>query len=92
MQSPGGMTLATVGAYVRVDPAREVEVRAQLDRLDAVETFDVDGEGKVGVLIEAGDLDAAHAVLVERVQKTEGVLAAFPVYSHFGDPEEEEQA
>jgi len=37
------------------------------------------------VLLEAEDLDSAHAILREKIEPTEGVLAAWPVHSDFGD-------
>ena len=76
---------ATVGAYLRIEVDREGEVRAAVDAVDGVEAFDVEGDGKLGALIEAEDLDHAHELLVGSVKQIPGVLAAWPVYAHFGD-------
>jgi len=77
--------MVTVGAYVRVPAGDEATVREALDRLDGVSTFALEGPGKVGVLLEAPNLDEAHTILVGPVRSTDGVLAAWPVYAHFAD-------
>lgn len=68
-----------VGAFARIDVARQVAVRADLERIDGVSTFDLERPEMLGLLIEASDVDAAHATLVERVRRSPGVLGVWPV-------------
>jgi len=88
--------MATVGAYVRVDPEVTASIRLRIDAIDGVSTFDVEDEdgagddaGKVGVLIEADSLSDAHEMLTGRLKEVEGVLAVWPVYANFEDEQEE---
>lgn len=81
--------MAVVGAYARIDRSEEALVPARLEALEGVSTFNLDEPGKLGVLIEAESLDAAHALLLQSIEKLEGVLGVFPVYAH-AEPEEDE--
>ncbi len=83
--------MATLGVYVRIDPEQLEAVRRALDALSGVTTFDLDEAGQLGVILEADDLEAAHAALTGPVHRVPGVLAAWPVYAHFGDDEEEQE-
>ncbi|MHC5001750.1 MAG: hypothetical protein ACYTJ0_01365 [Planctomycetota bacterium] len=74
-----------VGGYARIDDAAAGEVCERLARLDGVETFPLERDGAVGVLIEADDLDAAHAMLTGAVRRTPGVQGVFPIYVHAED-------
>ena len=40
---------------------------------------------KIGLLIETGTLNEAHAILTQQIAKTSGVLGAWPVSAHFED-------
>jgi len=81
--------MAVVGAYVHVDVQSADAVRRELSAIEGVSTFKLDEPGKVGLVIEAADLDEAHAILKNDVQGCEGVLGAWPVYAHF-EPDEAE--
>jgi hypothetical protein len=69
--------MSIVGAFARIETT---EVRARLDALDGVDTFDLADPEKVGLLIEADGLDAAHELLTKRIVAVEGVLGVFPIY------------
>ena len=73
-----------VGVYARVEADRTGEIRRRLDGLDGVETFPLREAGTLGILLEAPDLDRAHARLTGEIRGTEGVLAAWPVYMQDG--------
>jgi len=77
--------MATIGVYVRVTVGREGTVREALAALAGARPFDLEEPGKVGLVLEADDLDAAHALLEGPVRSVPGVLAAWPVYAHFGE-------
>ena len=74
-----------VGVYTRVAPDRAEAVRRRLDGMDGVETFPLREAGTLGILLEAPDLDRAHARLTGDIRGTEGVLAAWPVYMQDGE-------
>jgi len=81
--------MAVVGAYARIDASELSVVSERLEALEGVSTFALEEPGKVGVLIEAGSLDEAHARLVNEIEKLEGVQGVFPIYAH-AEPEQEE--
>lgn len=72
--------MVIVGAFARVETTDVEGTRRRLAALDGVSTFDLDRPEKVGVLIEADDLDDAHARLTTQVQRVEGVMGVWPVY------------
>ncbi len=82
--------MPTVGAFARVEIDDAEATRQRLSELDGVTPFDLDETGKVGLLIEAPDLDAAHNTLTEVVKPTAGVLAVWPVYVDVEDMSVEE--
>ena len=73
-----------VGVYARVERDRAEAVRRRLDALEGVETFPLRESGTLGILLEAPDLDRAHARLTGEIRGMEGVLAAWPVYMQDG--------
>lgn len=81
--------MAVVGAYIRVEIESAEAVREQLAGMDGISTFNLGDAGKVGLVIEAPDLDKAHAKLSKEVQGLEGVLGAWPIYANFETDEEE---
>ena len=85
--------MAMVSAYVRVDASSIEAVRRRLSRLEGVTSFELEDVGKLGVWIEAPDLDGTHRVLSSKVVAVEGVLGVWPAYAHFGptDPASEAQ-
>jgi nitrate reductase NapAB chaperone NapD len=74
--------MAVVGAFARIDLSDPQAVRDRLSDVRGVTLFDLDDSGKVGLVIEARDLDAAHATLRREIENTDGVLGAWPVYAH----------
>ncbi|MBK8975900.1 MAG: hypothetical protein IPM29_08225 [Planctomycetes bacterium] len=74
---PGPVVI--IGVLARVDVATRGDTRLRLERLEGVSTFDLASPDKLGVLIEASDVDAAHATLQQQVGHTPGVLAVWPV-------------
>ncbi len=77
--------MTMVGAFARVEASHAEEIRATLDRLPGVETFDLGEPGKVGLILEAEGLDAVHRKLCGDVESVEGVLKAWPVSVHLDD-------
>ncbi len=85
--------MSVIGAFVRIDPSDIEGTREKLTALQGVETFDLDEPGKVGLVIEADDLDQGHAILTRDVKGIDGVLGVWPVYVHDeGDQEKARQA
>ena len=77
--------MPVVGAWARVDLSDPDATRRGLAELEGVETFDLGDPGKVGLIIDADALDAAHAVLTREVPAVEGVLCAWPVSVHLDE-------
>ena len=77
--------MAIVGAYLRCDPQQLQQVRQTLEACPGASPFALDGAGQLGVLIEANDLKAAHAILRDQVGAVPGVYAAWPVYMNLED-------
>jgi hypothetical protein len=69
-----------IGAFARVEPDRAESARVQLEALEAVETFDLGTPEKVGILIDAADLDAAHTLVTSTIPDVEGIMGVWPVY------------
>lgn len=72
--------MALVGVLVSVHPHDAEDVTTRLEAISGVSTFSVDVEGRVGVMIDAETIDAAHALLTRKVSPTTGVLTAWPVH------------
>jgi len=79
--------MAVIGAFVRIDVESAVAVRRKLSEMDGVSPFDLDEPDKIGLVIEAVDLDEAHAKLGGDIKGLEGVFGAWPVYVNF-EPDE----
>ena len=69
-----------IGAYARVELEAEIATRARLDEIEGVSTFDLEADGKVGLLIESSDLDAGHALITRILPQVPGVMGLWPVY------------
>ncbi len=80
--------MAIAGAFVRVEVGETEQVERRLNALESVSTFDLPEEGKVGLLIEAENLDAVHKIITKQVPATRGVLGAWPVYVNTEDEED----
>lgn len=76
---PGTDPRVVLGAFARIDALRAEEVRAQLRRLEGVTTFDLDVPHKLGIVLEALDLDAAHRQLTTQVAHISGVHGVWPI-------------
>ena len=74
--------MAVVGAYARIDATRTAEIRRRVQALPGVTTFDLDDSAKLGIVVEAPDLESAQDRLTQTVSAVEGVLGVWPVYSH----------
>ena len=75
--------VATVGAYARVDMSCIPQVRAKLATLEGITLFDLDDPAKVGLIIEAANLDMAHDMIQHQIRQAEGILGVWPVYANF---------
>ncbi len=70
--------LAVVGAYARIEPGCATAVRATVDALAGVETFDLGETNRIGILIEAdGPSQAEH--ILGLVENSQGVWGVWPV-------------
>jgi nitrate reductase NapAB chaperone NapD len=74
--------MAVVGAFARVDLSNAEAVRARLVAIPGVTPFDLGEVGKVGLVIEADNLEAANEMLRVEVKEIDGVLGVWPVYAH----------
>ena len=79
--------MATVGAYVRINTDDRSAIRDQLSRIDGVEPFDLDQPGTLGLIVEAKNIDTAHAMLTGQVRAVHGVHGAWPLYVNIEDEE-----
>ena len=77
--------MPVVGAFARIEANDADEIRRKLSNLDGIETFDLGQTGKVGLIIEGGDLDTVHAILTRNVRSVDGVLGAWPISVHLDD-------
>jgi nitrate reductase NapAB chaperone NapD len=72
--------VVVLGAIVRLElNSREAAIRL-LNELPGVSTFSLNELGRVGLVLEAESIDAAHLKLRSQVQSVPGVLVAWPVF------------
>ena len=71
-----------IGAFARVEPGTFSGIKECLEGMEGISTFDLDKEDKVGILIEAANLDQAHQRLTGEIRAVKGILAVWPVYIH----------
>jgi nitrate reductase NapAB chaperone NapD len=88
-----------VGVLARIEIADRERIWQEIDADPALTPFPVeDEEERIGVLIEAEDLEEAHQILKKKVNRVAGILGTWPVYTDLQQlpPEEphetEEQA
>lgn len=74
--------MAVVGAFARIDLVTPQRVHERLAAVPGVTLFDLGEAAKIGLVIEASDLDDAHRKLRVEIEKIEGVLGVWPVYAH----------
>jgi len=74
--------MAVVGAFARVDLTNPEAVRERLAAVRGVTPFDLGEVGKIGLVIEADDLDAANEMLRVEIKEIDGILGVWPVYAH----------
>ncbi|MBC8405917.1 MAG: hypothetical protein H8E15_11865 [Planctomycetes bacterium] len=79
------MSHTLVGILARVDEEANPGLRTELDGMSGVSTFEVGEEGKLGILLRAESTDQAHHRLRHDIEGANGILAAWPVYTHFGE-------
>ena len=79
--------MAVVGAFARIDRDDKEATRSRLDGVTGVSTFLLEDPARIGLVIEADDLDQAHEMLRNEVEKIDGVLGVWPVYAH-AEPDE----
>lgn len=72
-------SLVVVGVLARVEAGCRAAVQAACGALPGVTVFAVADEDRLGLLLEATDLEAAHVLLNERVAAVPGVLGTWPV-------------
>ena len=82
--------MALLGVLARLDTAQQSQIVQRLELIDGVSTFSVEEAERIGILVEQNTLDAAHAVLVDRVKTDPGILGVWPVFAH-GDEEQLEE-
>jgi len=73
--------MAIVGAFVHIELNAHDAVEHDLAALDGVSPFSLDEPGKVGLLIEAESMDAAHHMVRRTIRDVKGVLGVFPVFA-----------
>jgi len=79
-----------IGALARIELEDEAATRVLLNEIEGVSTFDLEGEGKVGLLIESSDLDAGHALITHILPQVPGVMGLWPVFVNNEDGLEDE--
>ncbi len=80
-------TTVIVGVLTRIEPSRAAAIASALATYEGVSTFPLEPAEKLGVLIEAADLDSAHARITQDIRHTPGVLGCWPVSAEFdSDP------
>lgn len=79
------MSNTLVGILARVDESSNPELRKDLEQMPGISTFEVGQDGKLGILLRAESTDQAHHRLRHEIEEANGILAAWPVYTHFGE-------
>ena len=79
--------VTVVGGLIRFTIGEEGAVADRLGALDGVSTFSLQETGRMGVLVEATDIDEAHRVLTQDVNGVDDVLGVWPIYVH-SEPED----
>ncbi|NOX53590.1 MAG: chaperone NapD [Planctomycetes bacterium] len=74
--------MAVIGVLARVEVAERDCVVASLGRIEGVTPFLIDEPGRIGLVVEADTLEAAHKRLVDEIDPTPGVLGTWPVFVH----------
>lgn len=72
--------MVTIGVLVRAELDSIDEVQGRLAALDGVTTIELEDRDSIGLVICGETLDDAHKKLCEDVQRTTGVLAAWPLH------------
>ena len=81
--------MAIVGAFARVEIDQYPRAESDLNAIEGVSTFDLEEPGKVGLLVETGDLDEAHGIIKHTIPAVPGVLGVWPVYANIEDEADE---
>ncbi len=73
---------AVVGVYARVEAGQRGRVLEALAGMTGVMPFDLEDPGQLGIVVEAGSLEAAHRVVTCELARVSGLLGCWPVYAH----------
>jgi nitrate reductase NapAB chaperone NapD len=73
--------MTAIGVFVRAQPGQLEEVRERLALIEGVQTLELEEPGTLGLVLVADDLRSAHELLANRVEKTAGVLCAWPIHA-----------
>lgn len=82
--------MVTLGVLIRIEANTLSEVESSLNALAGVTTLPLEEAGTLGAIVHAPNLDAAHSMLCDRIQKTEGVLCAHPIHTELASTNQEE--
>lgn len=72
-------TMVVVGVLARVASERRAAFAGACAELPGVTVFAVAGADRLGLLVEAPDLETAHALLRTRIDSMPGLLGTWPV-------------
>lgn len=72
--------MSILGAYIRIDRAKEPEVRKWLKRLEGVEVVELNCSCIHGLTIKSDSLEAAQNLLLGEIARISGVLGVWPLY------------
>lgn len=72
--------MSTLGAYIRIDRAKEPEVREWLKRLEGVEMVELNCSCVHGLTIKSDSLETVQDLLLGEIARIPGVLGVWPLY------------
>jgi hypothetical protein len=84
--------MVLIGVLARITSDQRSVVWADLEARPGVQPFEVDDPDRLGLLLEASSLAAAHDRLTDEINKVEGVLGTWPVYTDLSAETDAEQA
>jgi len=77
--------MAVVGVLARVELGQQQQLIQRLEQLEGVEPISIGEEERIGIIIEAESIEAAHRCLTDQVLGLPGLLYAWPVFLHAED-------
>jgi periplasmic nitrate reductase NapD len=72
------------GLYLETVPGKAQTVANELDKLDGVEVYHIEGDFKIVLTLEADTVDASYKI-ADTFKNFDGVLTTCLVYSNFED-------